>query len=470
MMRSRRSFVVEEPEISSEEEEIDEDSGSDDIPANATTPSARQKGKGKATDPLEEADYGSNIIVQTAFDAYFTYNKPGRVQTSSNVYSQLVLPLSPEEYAEAIESASASKFSLPPLQPRILEERNRDVVFERFMCELEEGFNVLCYGLGSKRRLLNQFATTRCSKRGHVVVANGFQPDFVIKDLLNSIEDIPGIHDLEQPSTTPEKQAQRIHELFMDPSQEIHLYIIIHNIDAYPFRNSKSKAILALLAHNPRIHIIASVDHINAPLLWSSSEMFARKPDQNSSSTTAAPDAMPSHGFAWVWHDLTTLASYDFELAFADRSSLAGAHTGGARRKTDTLMAAQNATAMSETAAAHILASVTQKAQKLFTLLGNCQLGAIEETGTAGAEDGVAAATTTTANDLQQFGMAYDVLFSTAREQFLATNDTALRALLGEFRDHNLIVSAPASLGGGEILWIPMRKERLVNVLRSLNQ
>jgi len=283
---------------------------------------------------------------------------------------------------------------------------------------------------------------------------------------LNSIEDIPGIQALEQSSTTPEKQARRIHEFFVDPSQKLHLYIIIHNIDAYPFRNPKSKAILALLAHNPRIHITASIDHINAPLLWSSSEMLARKPDQSKLSTAAAAaDAMPSRGFAWLWHDLTTLVSYDFELAFADRSSLAGAHTGGARRKTDTLLAAQNATAMSETAAAHILASVTQKAQKLFTLLGNCQLAAIEETGAAGAEDGAGAT-----SDLQQFGMAYDVLFSTARENFLATSDTALRALLGEFRDHNLIVSAPASLGGGEILWIPMRKERLANVLRSLNQ
>jgi origin recognition complex subunit 2 len=465
MPRPGRSFVIEDPEISSEEED-EEDSGSESIPANATTPSARQKGKGKAADPLE-ADYGSNIIVQTAFDAYFTYNKPGRVQTSSNVYSQLVLPLSPEEYTEAIESASASKFSLPPIQPRILEERNRDVAFERYICELDEGFNILCYGLGSKRRLLNQFATTRCSKRGHVVIANGFQPDFTVKDLLNSIENIPGIQDLEQSSTTLEKQARRVHEFFADPSQKLHLYIVIHNIDAYPFRNPKSKAILALLAHNLRIHIIASIDHINAPLLWSSSEMLARKPDQSEESTAAAADVIPSRGFAWLWHDLTTLVSYDFELAFADRSSLAGAHTGGARRKTDTLLAAQNATAMSETAAAHILASVTQKAQKLFALLGNCQLQAIEETGGAGAEDGAAAAAT---NDLQQFGMAYDVLFSTARENFLATSDTALRALLGEFRDHNLIVTAPASLGGGEILWIPMRKERLANVLRSLNQ
>ena len=63
-----------------------------------------------------------------------------------------------------------------------------------------------------------------------------------------------------------------------------------------------------------------------------------------------------------------TLVAYDFELAFADRSSLSGA-----RRKTDTL-ATQHSTAMSETAAFHILASVNIKSQKLFALLGNKQL------------------------------------------------------------------------------------------------
>ena len=435
--------AFQEQEVSSEEEEIEEsdESGSDGMPIDAT-PSARQKGKGKALQTGQQ----SAIIVQTAFDAYFTYNKSGRAQTSSSVFSDLVLPLSSEEYADAIATAGKGPQSIKPL---ILDEETQGQLFSRLLFELNEGFNILCYGLGSKRRFLNQFATERCSKKGHVVVANGFQPELSLKDLMNSIESIPGMQNLDLVSTTTEKQVRRIYDFFT--SSKIHLYLIIHNIDAVPFRNSKAKSTLSLLAHHPKIHVIASIDHINAPLLWSSSEIFSRKASQ------AEAKSIPSRGFAWLWHDLTTLATYDFELAFADRSSLSGAHMGGARRKVDGL-AAQNATAMSETAASHILASVTQKAQKLFTLLGNRQLEAVE-----GAEDGAS-------SNLQQFGMGYDVLFSSARDNFIATNDTALRSLLGEFRDHSLIVSAQAGTGGGEVLWIPMRKERLANVLKSLNQ
>lgn len=448
MPRHLPSFT-QEPEIFSEEEGqedaefSDESDHSEDIDNYAS--GSPQKGKGKARDLVEQ----SVIIVQTTFDAYFTYNKPGRVQTSSNVYSQLVLPLSPEEYTNAIGPISKGPSSI---LPTILSGENRELIFSRFIAELNEGFNILCYGLGSKRRLLNQFATSHCSKHGHVVVVNGFQPEFTLKDMLNSIEEIPGIQDLELPSTNVEKQARRIYEFFAKAAQQVDLYLVVHNIDAAPFRSAKSKSILSLLAHNPRIHVITSIDHINAPLLWSSSEIFSRKPDEAQADTTT-----PSRGFAWLWHDLTTLVPYDFELAYADRASLSGAHTGGARRKADTL-AAQNATAMTETAASHILASVTQKAQKLFITLGNIQLENISN-----AEDGASA-------DLQQFGVTYEFISTMAKENFYAQNDTALRSLLGEFRDHNLIVSAPATMGSGEMLWIPMRKERLTNVLKELQK
>ncbi|KAF9041255.1 origin recognition complex subunit 2-domain-containing protein [Panaeolus papilionaceus] len=431
----------EEDEVEEELEAVSEDDASGSSEDDAL-PSLKSKGKGKrkAADNQE-----SKIIVQTAFDAYFTANKAGRVQTSSNVYSDLVLPLSAEEYGEAMKSLSQG---LKPIKASVTTEQHSKQVFSRMLCEIQAGFNILCYGLGSKRQLLNRFARDFCSKRGHVVVGNGFQPDFHLKDLLNSIESIPALQKLDLSSTTVEKQASRINDFFSRSTQKAHLFIIIHNVDAAPLRNSKAKSILSLLAHNPKIHLIASIDHTNAPMLWTSSEIFARKPPEGSSSS--------SKGFAWLWHDLTTLASYDFELAFVDRTSLSGAHTGGARKKVDTL-AAQNATAMSETAASHILASVTQKAKKLFALLGQRQLDAIE-----GTEDA-------SLNDLQQYGMAYDVLFSSARDNFIATSDTALRSLLGEFRDHSLIVSAQSTAGSGEILWIPMRKERLANVLRLLD-
>ena len=413
-------------------------------PDSEDLPSSRRKGKAKVTES------SNNIIVETAFDAYFIYNKPGRVQTSSNVYSQLVPPPSAEEYSNAIGSISNG---LEPIQPALLNGEHCQNLFSRYICELNEGFNILCYGLGSKRRILNQFATTYCSKQGHVVIGNGFQPNFNLKDLLSAVENnIPAIKKLDWPSTTVEKQGRRIYDFFAHPtSQKCHLYIVIHNIDAAPLRTAKSKSILALVAHNPRIHIIASIDHLNAPLLWSSSEIFSRKPDQIIKS-----DGVPSRGFSWLWHDLTTLVAYDFELAFADRSSLSGA-----RRKTDAIIA-QNSTAMSETAAFHILASVNIKSQKLFALLGNKQLEAM---GNADDDDGAAAAAS---NDFQQFGMAYNLLFSLARDNFLATNESAFRSLQVEFKDHGLFLSTPSSGVGGEIVWIPLRRERLVNVLASL--
>jgi len=432
-------------------------------------------------------DNDSKIIVQTAFDAYFTHHKAGKLQTSDNVFSQLVLPLSGEEYATALRRADIER------EPETMldDPERRKLVFGQMMFQLTEGFNILAYGLGSKRALLNDFATSRCAKRGHVVVANAYTPDFSLKTLLTSIESLSPFASLDLGPAPVEKQARRIRDMFSSADNTHRLFLIVHNIDAAPLRSAKPKSILALLAHACRIHVVGSIDNINAPLIWSSSEAAARKPperavesDEDLDEPTAShpprgssrrtrpprstsPDPIsfedllndpnnPSRGFAWLYHDLTTLAPYDVELAWADRSSLQGGHTGGAKRKVDPL-ASGSATAMTETAANHILASVTQKAQKMFILLANKQIEAIDSSGEAN-----------TGGDLSQFGMSYDGLFNLVRDNFIATSDTALRSLLGEFRDHNLVLSAPASAAGGEVLWIPLRKERLANVLTGL--
>ncbi|RXW20177.1 hypothetical protein EST38_g5684 [Candolleomyces aberdarensis] len=451
-----RSSSEDEEEIEQELiEESDEESDNDELPV-PQTPSKR-KGKGKVDDAEDK-----HLIVQTAFDAYFTYSA-SRPQTSSNVYTQLVLPLTGEEYADGIASSSKR---LNPLQPSILEPESLKELFSRFIFELNEGFNLLCYGYGSKRRVLNQFASEVCSKHGHVVVANAFQPDFTVKDLLSRIHTLPPVQDLVLGATV-EKQAGQITAHLSKQTQ--HVYVVIHNIDALPLRSARSKTVLSLLASNPLVHIIASVDHLNTSLLWSSSELFARKSDTGDDNTSISacnpnnastnPSFTANRGFAWLWHDLTTLSPYDSELAFADRSSISGA-SSAARRKgafdAASAAAAGNPAAMSETAASHILASVTQKAKKLFILLGKRQLAAIEDAGASASQD------------LQQYGMAYDALFNAARDDFIAANDTALRSLLGEFRDHRLVVSAPSSTGGAEVLWIPLRKERLVSVIDNL--
>lgn len=382
------------------------------------------------------------MIVQTAFDAYFTHTA-SRAQTSSNVFSSIIPPLSAEEYMEA-----SSSFGPQMVRSEILtSESARKSIFQRLLLELQEGFNVLCYGYGSKRVLLNDFATNSCSKAGHVVVANAFQPQFGLKQLLSCIENVPGLDSLPLSSSSLENQARRIYEFFAQPSQKRHLYLIIHNIDSPSLRLPKAQSCISLLALNPKIHIVASIDHINAPLLWSTAELSARK------GTQELDTGVSGRGLAWLWHDMTTLTPYDVELSHADRSSISGAF-GGTRKRDGTTQSA--ATMVSESAALHILASVTERAKKLFALMAQKQLEAIEASANAASGD-----------ELQQFGIGYGTLFHSARADFIATNDTALRALLGEFRDHALVLGAQQG-SSGEMLWIPMRKERLAKVLGTL--
>lgn len=417
----------------------EEDSSDDDNDQYDDTPRTRPK---KASVPT---------ILQAGFDSYFLHQ--GRLaKTSPAVFSSQVEPLSAEEYADAIKSASEKYHLTYPASPAIQESLVHQ--FRRFLLELEEGFNLLFYGYGSKRALLNRFATEVCSKRGHVVVLNGCQPKASIKDLLTAIEAIPVVQEFVESTdvatgNSNESQLARIRACFSSPDLKP-LFLLIHNIDSPNLRSPKLKSQLATLASHTRIHLIASIDHVNAPLLWSSTECSTRKREN-------ADESLSYHapGFSWLWHDLTTMASYDFELAHADRSSYAGASMSTRPGRGGPAGLTAGNTIMSEAAAQHVLAAVTQKAKKLFKLMATKQLAAMDED-SEGTQD-----------DFERYGISYDTLFTNARDNFIATNDTAMRALLGEFRDHNLILGT--GTGGAEILWIAMRRERLNKIVKSLD-
>ena len=44
------------------------------------------------------------------------------------------------------------------------------------------------------------------------------------------------------------------------------LYLVIHNIDGAMMRSEKVQVILSMLGQIQGVHILASIDHINAPL------------------------------------------------------------------------------------------------------------------------------------------------------------------------------------------------------------
>ncbi|EMD34387.1 hypothetical protein CERSUDRAFT_107574 [Gelatoporia subvermispora B] len=405
----------------------------------------------------DEEDDTGEYAEETAFDAYFLLNsKPSR--TSSNVFSDLVPPLTPEEHTAAIKRVSESD-APANFTPLWQDDFLRKPFFSRCFTELHEGFNLIFYGFGSKRYVLNAFAKAASARGGHVIVANGFQPSFGLKDLLGSIEQIPMVEDASLTGAGVEAQSQRIHEVFSSSQNDAKLYLIIHNLDSPALRTAKAKACLSLIALSSRIHIVASVDHINASQRWSFTELFARKPDPG---VPEQSTKVPSRGFAWLWHDLTTLAPYDFELAFADPTSIYGVSALRGGRARDAAVAGANGAPgtvlVTESAARHVLASVTDKAKKLFVLLGARQLEIMPEGAGAGAMQPAEGA------------FDYERLFGAARDNFVATSDTALRALLGEFRDHGLVVSNAGTAGAGEMLWIPMRRDALAKIVGELKQ
>ncbi|KAG2054509.1 origin recognition complex subunit 2, partial [Suillus hirtellus] len=369
---------------------------------------------------------------QPSFDAYFTHAS-SRTRTSTNVFSQRVVPLSPEEHNAALARASVHACT-----PQVPFDSSS---FKRWARELDEGFNILLYGLGSKRGILNDFAK-HVSKLGHVVVINAFHPSVAVRDMLVSIARVPGV----QSTSTSPLTLERVAEHFGN-SDSPHLFLIVHSLD----RSPKLARAISSLALSPHIHIAASIDRLNAPLLFSASQLAARK-----GSFFSSDRPTKNVGYSWLWHDLTTLAPYTTELTFADRTSISGASSSHARVDITNPISGP----LTETAAMHVLAAVTAKAKKLFSLLAAKQLE------NADSSDVSEVNSAHNPRDQQHFGLTYDALFTLARDAFIATNDTALRALLGEFRDHGLVVSvAQPGTSGSEVLWIPLRKERLLKLV-----
>ena len=443
--------------------------------------------------------HGSSLTTLTSFDSYFLHNsQPAR--TSSNIFSQLVQPLSSDEYAASLSrsfyphpfptpssthSQSQSQTGELPLDSKGETAAAHRAYIPRYLLELEEGFNLLFYGFGSKRRALNDLAracattttttTTRSYYYAHVLVLNGFLPSFSARDIFAALARLPGapqsVEDVAQfltaepaaaapsPAASSSRSRPAPTSVQNPPRQRRRrrLVLVVHNIDAPALRTPKVRALLNALVSLRGVQIAASIDHINAPMIWTSTELLARK---------------------WLWHDLTTLAPYDVELAGADPTSLRGsapttAAAGAAATAAGTASMGTGGggggTMMTETAARHVLVSVTQRARTLFMLMGRRQLDALADNAGSAGGGGVGVVEPTTPAGAVEIAVPYDTLFNLARDNFVATNDTALRALLGEFRDHGLVVTVgTGAMGSGEMLWIPLRKERLTKLLDGL--
>jgi len=105
-----------------------------------------------------------------------------------------------------------------------------------------------------------------------------------------------------------EGRTRWIYDLFR--SMDTPALYLVHHIDAPALRDTKPSALLSTLALNPRIHPIASVRSVHAPLLWSAAEVAAPKHTHRQG----------RGGDVWVIHDLTTFVLYDEEITGLPRA------------------------------------------------------------------------------------------------------------------------------------------------------
>ena len=93
------------------------------------------------------------------------------------------------------------------------------------------------------------------------MVVNGFFPSLTLKQILSTISE--EILELEGNFSST---AEHIEEILANLSSD--LYLIIHNIDGPMLRNTKAQSAISQLVGSRRVHLLCSIDHINAPLIW----------------------------------------------------------------------------------------------------------------------------------------------------------------------------------------------------------
>ncbi|KIH64970.1 origin recognition complex subunit 2 [Ancylostoma duodenale] len=128
------------------------------------------------------------------------------------------------------------------------------------------------YGVGSKRALVSAFRDEQLSKFRTLVI-DGFREDVTSRSILVNIVECIQLKDCEQKRRSLVDWAKHI--ACTIEKKKLQLIILLNNIDSPNLRDPSDQAVLATLAANPAVLMLATVDHINATLLWTNAHSLS---------------------------------------------------------------------------------------------------------------------------------------------------------------------------------------------------
>ncbi len=270
-----------------------------------------------------------------------------------------------------------------------------------------------------------------------IVVVNGYVPTLNIRTILTTIATV--ILGPKLPAKMGAQPAEILDTIIGHLSELPALspkpLVIIHSLDAYSLRRGATQSILARLASDPHISLLASCDTPNFPLLW---------------------DSSLTEQYNFLFHDCTTFAPYDAEISVVDDVhellGRSGRRVGG------------------KEGVGFVLKSLPENARNLYRVLISEQLTTMDSgigTQGAGDDDADEGEADKTGGGDGEGGVEYRFLYQKAVEEFICSSEMSFRTLLKEFHDHQMITSKKDVLGT-EVLSVPFPREEMEVILEDL--
>ncbi|XP_045703624.1 origin recognition complex subunit 2 isoform X1 [Phyllostomus hastatus] len=396
-----RSHSESESEYSASNSEDDEGVAQDEEDTNTVMLSSKIQAQNRVSAPVckETPSKKMKRDETTDLEEYFEAHSSSKVLTSDRTLQKLKRTKLDQQTLRNLLSKVSPTFSAE------LKQLNQqyEQLFHKWMLQLHLGFNIVLYGLGSKRDLLERFRATMLQDSIHIVI-NGFFPGISVKSILNSITE--EVLDHTGTFRSVLDQLDWIINKFREDSS-LELFLLIHNLDSQMLRGDKSQQIIGQLSSLRNIYLIASIDHLNAPLMW---------------------DHVKQSLYNWLWYETTTYSPYTEETSY--ENSLLVKQSGS----------------LTLSSLTHVLRSLTPNARGIFRLLIKHQLGSQDNP--------------------SYLGLSFQDFYQQCREAFLVNSDLTLRAQLTEFRDHKLIRTKKGT-DGVEYLLIPIDNGTLTDFLEK---
>ncbi|CAI6394138.1 CIC_HP2_G0002180.mRNA.1.CDS.1 [Saccharomyces cerevisiae] len=374
------------------------------------------------------------------FEGYFDQRKIVRTNAKSRHTMSMAPDVTREEFS-LVANFFNENFQKRPRQ-KLFEIQKK--MFPQYWFELTQGFSLLFYGVGSKRNFLEEFAIDYLSPKIAYsqlayenelqqnkpvnsipcLILNGYNPSCNYRDVFKEITDLLVPAELTRSETKywgnhVILQIQKMIDFYKNQPLDIKLILVVHNLDGPSIRKNTFQTMLSFLSVIRQIAIVASTDHIYAPLLW---------------------DNMKAQNYNFVFHDISNFEPSTVESTFQDVMKMG---------KSDTSSGAEGAK--------YVLQSLTVNSKKMYKLLIETQM---QNMGNLSANTGPKRGTQRTGVELKLFNHL-------CAADFIASNEIALRSMLREFIEHKM-ANITKNNSGMEIIWVPYTYAELEKLLKTV--